>query len=565
MSDVNVPRYAALLKQQYLFQGLSNDQLARVVNRFRRVEKIGGEMIIQQEAAGDSFYVIFEGRVRVTRRERSHTRQLDILSAGDHFGEDALLFDRPRDATVTAMGPVVLLRLERDDFADLIREYPEIRKNLSATAESRRLVHRDEFDWLGEDEVIYLIARKHEVFLILSLLLPVLLVIASVPVLAVSFTASSNAAFNVGIVAGIMMAAAGVVWGVWNWVDWGNDYYIVTNQRVVWLERVVILYYSRREAPMTQVRDVGATTSWLGRILNYGTVRVNTYIGSITMVKMADPAQFVSFVEGYRKRATYLKKDEGSAQLHRDVRQVIGLEKPPPADGGARQEKKPGRKKMFSGLWQVLDTFLQVRYERNGVITYRKHWLVLLRKIWQPGLLLILAFTATGYLLWLALSERAAGLPGGVLALVFAAIYVALFIWLGYQYLDWNNDIYQLTPEQILDIERKPLGEDVRKSAGLGDILTLEHERKGLIRLIFNYGDVIIRVSATQFVFKGVRFPDEVQEDIANYIEAFKRRKASADAEQERTRMRAWLGAYHEENQVWEELQKGPEWDVHLG
>jgi hypothetical protein len=565
MSDVHVPRYAALLRQQYLFQGLSNEQLAHVVSRFQRVDKIAGEMIFKQDAEGDSFFVIFEGRVRVTRRERNRTRQLDILGPGDHFGEEALLFDRPRNATVTAQGPVVLLRLERDGFAALVNEYPEIRKNLSATAESRRLVHREEFDWLGEEEVIYLVARKHELFLYLSLAPPILLLVASVPVLAISFSSLSSLTFNAGMILGVLMAVSAAIWGVWNWVDWGNDFYIVTNQRVVWLERVVILYYSRREAPMTQVRDVGATTSWLGRILNYGNVRVNTYIGAIIMERMADPSRFVSFVEGYRKRATYLRKDESSAQLHRDVREVLGLEKPPAAGGGDRQDKKPARKRYFSGLWQALDTFLQVRYERNGVITYRKHWLVLLRKVWMPALLLLLAFAFMGYLIWLGLSDPLVNLPAGLLAVTFVVGYLALFIWLGYQYLDWNNDIYQLTADQILDIERKPLGEDVRKSARLGDILTLEHERKGLIRLIFNYGDVIVAVSTTKFIFKGVRFPDEVQEDIANYIEAFKHREAVSKAEQERQRMRAWIGAYHTENQEWEALQRGPEWDVHLG
>ena len=49
-------------------------------------------------------------------------------------------------------------------------------------------------------------------------------------------------------------------WAVWNYIDWGNDYYILTNQRVVWLEKVVGIYDSRQEAPLSTVLSVGVET-----------------------------------------------------------------------------------------------------------------------------------------------------------------------------------------------------------------------------------------------------------------------------------------------------------------
>ena len=75
----------------------------------------------------------------------------------------------------------------------------------------------------------------------------------------------------------------GFIWGIWNLLDWGNDYYIVTNQRVIWLERVIGLYESRQEAPLRTVLSVGMESDQLGRIFGFGDVIVRTYTGQIIM------------------------------------------------------------------------------------------------------------------------------------------------------------------------------------------------------------------------------------------------------------------------------------------
>jgi hypothetical protein len=143
--------------------------------------------------------------------------------------------------------------------------------------------------------------------------------------------------------------------------------------------------------------------------------------------------------------------------------------------------------------------------------------------------------------------------------------YIGLFLWLLYRYLDWNNDIYQLTPDQILDIERKPLGEERKKSAPLDSILSLEHTRVGIIRLIFNFGDVIIFVGQTPFLFYGVKNPDQVQQDIVSYVEARRRKKEDDASARERERMLDWFSTYHNQSEKLEEVEKKPDWDLFPG
>jgi len=79
-----------------------------------------------------------------------------------------------------------------------------------------------------------------------------------------------------------------------------------------------------------------------------------------------------------------------------------------------------------------------------------------------------------------------------------------LFLWLLYDYVDWHNDIYQVTPDQILDIERKPFGTEDKKAAPLENILSIEYERIGFLGLLFNFGTVLIKVGTTTFTFDHV-------------------------------------------------------------
>jgi hypothetical protein len=567
MLDPDISKYAALLKQQYLFRGLNDAQLAHVVTHFERLEKLKDELVYSQGDPGDGFYVIFQGRVRVTQSDGRHERQLRILSSGDYFGEGALLFDRPRSDSVTTVEPCILLRLRQEAFFELMELVPDIRPHLSATAESRYLAMKENFDWLGEDEVIYLISRKHEFFLFISLIYPVILGLVSIPLLVWSLSSESPFLRTAGTLLGSLGLLGSVAWGIWNWIDWGNDYYIVTSQRVVWLERVIIFYYSRREAPLTQVLAVNITSSYLGRLLNYGTVDVRTFTGGIPMRHMTHPKRFASFVEGYQSRARRQMKEVEARIIEKELHKRLNVDKTPPPlqvlekkmEGKKPEKVKPG------SLRDILDTFLQVRYERDGVITYRKHWLVLIGKIWMPGLTMLALMVATGYVLYKYLFQTGMGLSPLTIALVFMLVYLVVLLWLGYHYLDWNNDIYQLTPDQIVDIERRPLGEELKKTAPLDSILSLEHSREGIIQLVFNYGDVVTNVGQTKFIFHGVYNPDQVHQDVADFIEARRRKRQDTEADRERQRLLDWFGTYKHEVDKIEESKKDTDWDMFPG
>ena len=85
-------------------------------------------------------------------------------------------------------------------------------------------------------------------------------------------------------------------------MDWGNDYYIVTNQRVVWLEKVVGIYDSRQESALSTVLSVGVEANPLGRVLDYGDVIVRTFVGKIPFSHVDHPYQAARMIEEYWMR-----------------------------------------------------------------------------------------------------------------------------------------------------------------------------------------------------------------------------------------------------------------------
>jgi rhodanese-related sulfurtransferase len=99
--------------------------IAHIGELFERVEPIpveSGELIIEEGDDGDYFYLIEYGVARVTRKddESGDDVHLADLGEGTSFGEDALLTNNKRNATVRMNTRGVLLRLYKDDFLELL-------------------------------------------------------------------------------------------------------------------------------------------------------------------------------------------------------------------------------------------------------------------------------------------------------------------------------------------------------------------------------------------------------------------------------------------------------------
>lgn len=110
-----------ILRQIPLFQQLNDTDLKRLASSLkeRRLEK--GETFFQKGAPGESLCIIKKGRVKISLSSSSGDEViLAIFSEADFFGEMALLDGKPRSADATALEPVELLLLSRQDFISFL-------------------------------------------------------------------------------------------------------------------------------------------------------------------------------------------------------------------------------------------------------------------------------------------------------------------------------------------------------------------------------------------------------------------------------------------------------------
>lgn len=111
-----------ILKQVDVFQQTPDDVLADIAALLEELEIPADETIFHKGDLGDSLYIVVGGRLRVDDGERL----LNHLGERDVFGEMALLDAEPRVASVTAVEPTRLLRLDQAPFYELIVDRPEV-------------------------------------------------------------------------------------------------------------------------------------------------------------------------------------------------------------------------------------------------------------------------------------------------------------------------------------------------------------------------------------------------------------------------------------------------------
>jgi CRP-like cAMP-binding protein len=112
------------LLQTRSFHRIPPANIQAIFMRMQRVPYMAGDVIIKQGDEGDYFYVIVKGQCVVTRETPLNRDGIKLaeLSVGDTFGEEALIAEAKRNATITMQTDGVLMRLAKDDFRELMNE-----------------------------------------------------------------------------------------------------------------------------------------------------------------------------------------------------------------------------------------------------------------------------------------------------------------------------------------------------------------------------------------------------------------------------------------------------------
>src|SRR5438034_3365445 len=129
-----------ILRRSSVFRFLSDEHFAAIEPLLQEEHYEFGDVIVKQDDPADSFYVLTKGRARALKiKPDGEEIPLGVLKPGDAFGEAALAEGGTRSATVRCSTAVDVLRIDRDDFLQLVSQQPDLTQSIETTGRNRAL------------------------------------------------------------------------------------------------------------------------------------------------------------------------------------------------------------------------------------------------------------------------------------------------------------------------------------------------------------------------------------------------------------------------------------------
>lgn len=523
---------------------------------------IAGDRILTQGEPTTNFYIIDSGYVNLRQTDRGgFEKSVATRGEGEYFGVKMFTTQEPSEFTFEAVGRAHMWVVERQDWDALLEKFPFILEHMpELRAEYERLTRG--LGWLAPGEVVEVLTRRHWWAIILMLRLPLLIAFIFTVAFAVSWYFGVVEQFPfVVIVYGIAMLFC-LLWSIYRGIEWWNDTYIVTNKRVIRINKVLFLSDSREELPVEKIQSqVVSRGGAISAVLNISDLRVTSasndssgvffeQVGNVAVLQKAISTQQARVVE--RKSAA--ERERARGMIANEIRNYILPPQVAPAKPGAvpAQTALPpagglSRKRAAStspwGSWWA--SLYGTEMREGKTVTWRKHHFVLLRQIFWGLLVLGGAVGCLGFTIFGGLVNNFSGFGVSFALLAFSVPALVYVIW---QWADWRVDLYKLSDSEITDIESLPLGLRYSENkAEISKIQDIRVERPRFINTLLDFGDVVARVagSAEPFTFYDVGHPHRVADEITERIEVSKIRATERNTRDQTRQIVDALVAYH--------------------
>jgi rhodanese-related sulfurtransferase len=119
--DSDIDWMSALLESE-VFSKVPPANIQRLFTAFKHVEKQLGDIVVAEGGSGDHFYVIEHGSALVTKRTEDGVQTVAKLGPGQFFGEEALIGETTRNASVIMETDGALMYLDKSEFKNLLEE-----------------------------------------------------------------------------------------------------------------------------------------------------------------------------------------------------------------------------------------------------------------------------------------------------------------------------------------------------------------------------------------------------------------------------------------------------------
>ncbi len=355
-----------ILQAAYPFHLLENDEIEKVYQHAAIYQFDVGQVIYQQRQVASRIYLLVQGGVKLTvTSSRGKVSRNETVQLGSVFGMEGV-DGQKRWSSATAETPVVVLSFNLKHLQVILHDYPILVDHFKSLYRAARINFQLNFAWKESDEVFYFADHRHPAVLLWSLITPAAVWMTGMMAFLLLLSTTQPGNIFAWYMAGGLTIAI-LLWVVLLWIDWGNDYSIVTNRRVLFQERIIMLYDSRQEAPINAVLSVGRDSTQIGRIFQFGELAVRTYTGVITLPAIRKP-ELVAEVIAYLQRQPMLPigRRERVEQMAASLRnQLMGEQQGP--ENKAHPTSKPKH-----GIWQPTGEFIHasVRAQWKHYLSY---------------------------------------------------------------------------------------------------------------------------------------------------------------------------------------------------
>ena len=544
--DLQPPKTAARLQGIPLFSDLTSRHRSALAGYIAWESHPKGHLVTSQGDEGQAFYILNRGEAvarLADRQEQQHTR----FYPGNAFGETSLFLGDTRDASVEATTDSDWLKLNRSDFQVFLGRFPDAWERLHPRPDIEERLRAKRFAWQEEGELVHFWARRHWFFLARRALLPVALVLFLVGGLSTAISDPAPPWFDALFFILIVAAILAVLWAL---LDWSNDFFVISNRRISHQERVLLISEKRVEAPLDKVQDIAIRRGLLGQIFGFGHLAIQTAatVGMITFDHVAEPewVQEVIFDQAARMRASRRGASKGAIRQRMEQNLAGEMELQVP-ERALPMELPPAERPRRVRWYRRLRLLPWLRKQEDDRIIWRKHWLNLLVRTWRP--LLAVLLTAAGMLAVLSGVGPFAQMEAtrSPVFLVLLLLFFSSLAWLWWNYDDWGNDIYIVTDDRIIDVEKKPLFfSENRREASLAMVQNVSFDIPGPVAYLLNYGNVVIQTAAERGMldFRFVSNPREVQNEIFRRIERYRQRETADQENAHQAELLEWFDEY---------------------
>jgi hypothetical protein len=333
--------------------------------------------------------------------------------------------------------------------------------------------------------------------------------------------------------------------------DWRQDWIALTTRRVIVMNKTLFVSEARRECPISKVQNVTAEfPNPVGMAFDFGDIHVDTAgIGTISFKDLPHPKLLREAI--FKQQEVTSSRQPPPEDLRKAAVRSIILGKdpaqytplPPNVDTRLPGTNRNPQVVSFVSGYRLFNLLFPIAPQRDGArVTWHKHWWFLLCGLALPVLVYMVVLAA--WLAVTAMAQHALLLPvAAIVGWLALALFPVCAGWAIWNWEDWRNDLYKLDHERVYHIESLPFGlREQSQETLIGLISDVMYVVPGPVASLLNFGDVVIKTpgEATEFDFKSIRCPREVQQEIMERVDEY-RLKGAAEGDKE---IEAWLKAY---------------------